>query len=86
VSTEPTTEDIIERLVQSETCSCSECKVAREAATLLRRHAALLDAIEAHKIARRYSATATQGEDIDLWNAAAAAAVQPPDPKDPTDD
>jgi hypothetical protein len=36
------------------------------------RLAALLDAIEAHKIARRYSTTATQGEDIDLWNAAAA--------------
>lgn len=31
-----TTEDIIERLVPSQTCTCSECAVAREAAARLR--------------------------------------------------
>jgi hypothetical protein len=45
VSAEPTTEDIIERLVQSETCSCSDCVAARAAAKRLRDHQALLDAI-----------------------------------------
>lgn len=45
MSVEPTTEDIIERLVQSETCSCSDCVAARAAAKRLRDYQALLDAI-----------------------------------------
>jgi hypothetical protein len=84
---------IADRLVISETCTCSECKVARAAAVLLRRHADLLDAIgdPADFVAEAESWMAyVPAHFMEKWNAAGwgdqvrriAAAVQPPDPKD----
>ena len=48
---------LADRLVISETCTCSECKVARDAAALLRRLAALTDAIGEHPTELRVQAS-----------------------------